>query len=101
MKRPNNHIMSLHNLGRITSLTVDYIATGVDSAETYVTISGVSGQLKGRWKSYKEFLQVEVTFNSVASLKSKYKGEVLVWMDFQATHKREMDEYNRLKAKYG
>jgi len=100
MKKPNKTILALYNLSVIKGIDVNYVQNGVDTSETRVTLIGSNGTLKGRWETYKPYLEVSVDFRSIARLKDRYVKEVDDWKKFERINSTEYDEYLRLRNKF-
>lgn len=101
MKKPNENAIKLMKLGWIQGIEVDYQQTGNDTADTYCVIKGSNGTVKGLWRNYKDYLNVRVGHNYVATVKSEYERQYRDWILFEEQNKKELEEYERLKAKFG
>ena len=87
---------------RVIGVSIEYVQTGTDTAETYLTLTPESGN-KVRW--------LDRTFSKVATLeldhyrlvKPKYgvREEVEAWDKYEKANAAELAEYERLRAKYG
>ena len=101
MNKPNQIAFRLFQLNRITGICVEYRQTGTDTAETFCEIFGTGGSCKGLWRTYKDFLSVSVSYNSVATLLPKYITEIKAWNAYEEQNRKELLEYVRLKKKFG
>lgn len=101
MKKPSDIEIWLYESWPIHTLKVDYDMTGVDTAETNVTIEGSNGKKKLRWDAVKPLLTVQVSYNSVAELNYHTREEVSKWKAFEKEHAADLAELERLKVKLG
>ena len=99
MNKPSDIKIWLYESWPIHALKVHYDMTGVDTAETNVTIEGTRGKKKLRWDTVKPLLTVQVSYNSVAELNYGTKQEVEKWKAFEKEHAADLDELARLQAK--
>lgn len=99
MNKPSDIKIWLYESWPIHTLKVHYDMTGVDTAETNVTIEGASGKKKFRWDTVKPLLTVQVSYNSVAELNYGTKQEVEKWKAFEKEHTADLAELARLRAK--
>jgi len=101
MEKPNKIVMKLCDLGWIHGLHIEQRQTGTDTAETFVKITGSNGKVEGRWHTYREFLDLVPSHNSVCHVKEKYVRQVDDWRKFEKQNAKELAEYKRLKDKFG
>ena len=102
MKKPDKNLLKLHSLGYIRTIDVDYKQVSVDTARTYVTLTGLNGKsTHGLWSTYKDYLTLYVGHNHVAQIKPEFKKQLDDWFEFEQENKRELAEFERLKAKFG
>jgi hypothetical protein len=97
MKPPNKNLLHLYDFGIIESIDVVYKQTGTDTAETYVKLKNSFGSIYGKWDTYKEYLDVEVGYNSIAHLKRNHKkvcDDYKTWLNERDS---DYQEYLRLK----
>ena len=76
MKKPNETILKLYNLGWINEMKIDYKQTGTDTADTFCVLGDGKKQIKGKWDAYKEYLDVRVSHAYIAKLKPEYEKQV-------------------------
>lgn len=101
IEKPSQPLTRLCEIGFIKGLSVEYKQTGTETSETYVTITGSNGEIKGLlWSIYKPFLDVNVGYNYVARVHSHMRDSVDQWKRFVKKNARELAEYKRLKAKF-
>jgi hypothetical protein len=92
--------MALYNLGVINGIKVEYLQTGDEAADTFVTLTGSGGKkLRGKWGTYDCYLDTYVGHNFVASLKSYLVKEAEDWLTFEKANKRDLAELERLTKK--
>ncbi len=101
MKKPNKIILNLYNLGWINEMKVDYKQTGTDTADTFCVLSDGKKQIKGKWSTYKEYLEVRVSHAYIAKLKPTYEKQAEDWKKFEKENADDLAELERLKAKLG
>ena len=100
MKRPDGTLVKLSSLGWIKAIHVEYQQTGVDTADTFVAIIGTDASCEGRWSEFEEYLTVEVGHCYIAEIKPKYTKQLDDWEEYQSEHEKDLQEYERLKAKF-
>jgi hypothetical protein len=100
MKKPNEKLLRLNGIGNIHTLRIDYRQTGTDTADTFFTVTGEHGAVKGLWSTYRDYLDVDVDFKSVARLKESYVVEIETWMKWKKTNAKDLAEFERLKKKF-
>jgi len=100
MKKPNNIIFKLKDLGLIQGIYIDYKQTGRDTADTFCVITGSNGECKGKWDTYKDYLDVDVGYNSIAKLKQFYISELVSYKVFEEENEKDLAEHERLKLKF-
>ena len=102
MNKPNKNLLKLCSMSYIKAIDIDYKQTGNDTAETYVTITGINGDIaKGLWETYKDYLFLHVSYNSVASIHDEYIKQVAEWKVYEEDNKKDLVEFERLKLKFG
>jgi len=104
MKKPNQTILRLYELGWIKEMKVDYRQTGTDTSDTFDTfcvLGDGKNQVKGKWSTYKEYLEVRVSHAYIAKLKPEYEKQVEDWKKFEKENADDLAELERLKAKLG
>lgn len=101
MNKPNKILLRLYECGVIYSIDIEYVQTGTDTAETMCRLYCENGNVGGKWKTYEPYLDVGVGYNYVAEIKSYFIKECEEWFKFEKENKEELEEYNRLKEKYG
>jgi len=101
MKKPNETILKLYNLGWINEMKVDYRQTGTDTADTFCVLGKGKKQIKGKWNTYKEYLDVMVSHAYIAKLKPEYEKQVEDWKKFEKENADDLAEFERLKVKFG
>ena len=100
MKRPNNIIFKLKDLGLIKGIYFDDKQTGNDTADTFCVITGSNGECKGKWDTYKDYLDVSIGYNRVAILKDCYINELASYKLSEEENEKDLAEYERLKLKF-
>ena len=100
MKKPNNIIFKLKDLGLIKGIYIDYKQTGNDTADTFCVITGSNGECKGKWDTYKDYLDVSIGYNHIAILKDCYINELARYKAFEEENEKDLAEYERLKLKF-
>jgi len=100
MIKPNEVELKLYEFGTIQGIKVDYRQTGTETAETYVELYSSKNTIKGLWKTYRDFLSVDVGHSSVARLKGSSSNKCKKWLEFVEDNKLELAEYERLKKKF-
>jgi len=102
MEKPSDALMRLYELEYIVSITVHYRQTGTDTADTFVDILGWKGKKikEHPWTIYKEYLEVQMEYNSIAHIKDRYTKQILEWIAFEKRNKKDLSEYRRLKKKF-
>ena len=101
MEKPSDIAMELYGLGWLHGLYIDYRQTGADTAETFVKISGSNGNAEGLWRSYREYLDLTPSHNSICKLKEKYDRQITEWKKFEKENANDLAEYKRLREKFG
>jgi hypothetical protein len=99
-KPPETHIWIYDNCP-IHAIKVDEVMTGCDSAETWVTLIGRTGERRIKWAELRNILEVSVDWSSVARLRGSYSDEVAKWKKFEKQNAEDLKEFERLKAKLG
>lgn len=99
MQKPKGTILKLVALGWIHGLHIEQQQTGTDTAETFCKITGSNGKLEGKWETYKEYLDVAPGHNYIAEVKRRHVNEVADWRTFEKENKKDLVEFERLKAK--
>ena len=100
MKKPNNIIFKLKDLGLIKGICIDYKQTGNDTADTFCVITGSNGECKGKWDTYKDYLDVSIGYNRVAILKDCYIDELASYKAFEEETEKYLAWYERLKLEF-
>ena len=100
MEKPSAVAIKLYQIGWIHGLFVEQQQTGTDTADTFCVITGSKNVVKGKWATYAKYLDVCVGHSYVAKLKQKYAVQVERWKEFERVNKKELAEYERLKAKF-
>ena len=100
MKKPDENLIKLYELGYINEIKVFYSNGG----GTFVTLTGFTGKTL-EWtgeeaQKYRHYLDLSFGYNSIAELCHTDKLEVREWKEFVGKNKQEFDEYNRLKKKF-
>jgi len=98
MKKPTPTAMALWGLGAIHTLKI-HPAMG-ENEEVQVTLVGTARSLKGNWRTYKDYLDVRVGHNSVATLNTIYYLQIHDYNKFEEENAKELAEYMRLKEKF-
>jgi hypothetical protein len=101
IKKPNEALLRLYEIGRIRGLLIEHKQTGTDTSDTFVTLTGSNNTLKGLWCTYSPYLDVEVGHYYVALIKQSARSIVYHWKEFEKKNTKELAEYKRLKAKFG
>jgi len=102
MKKPNQTILKLYDMGKIKSISIDYIMDGVDTASTFWNLVGLNGE-KCRLKSSTAimYININIDWNSIGCLRLPYRKQVEEWNEYEIDNKNDLDEYERLKKKFG
>lgn len=100
IKKPSNILLKLCEIGWIQGIFIEYKQTGTDTSETFVTLTGSKDILKGLWRTYSPYLDVEVGHCYVAKIKQEMRSAVTDWKVFEQENKEELAEYKRLQAKF-
>lgn len=109
MKKPNDFVLRLYNdcMDSLTAIKIDYKQTGVDTAETFLTITGYEGDgMEGKktktvkYDNVKNLYDFRIDYNSVGKMKCSVLGEVEEWIDYEEKNKEEYNDYLRLKRKF-
>lgn len=101
MKPPDNNLLELYKIGCIIGIHVDYVQTGTDTADTKVRLIGSLGKIIDGWASdYMPYLTLQLTHNTIASIRDNFRKELEEWFAFERRNKRELREYRRLKKKF-
>ncbi len=101
MKKPNETILKLYALEWINEMKIDYKQVGVDTFDTFCVLGDGKKQVKGRWDTYKQYLDVGVSYAYIAKLKPGYEKQVEDWKKFKKENSSDLAEFERLKAKLG
>jgi len=101
MHKPNPALLSLHMIGVIGKIEIDYRHIHSPGEATYVRLHGNIGSIDGRWDEYAEYLDLAVEWNSVAKIKDEHRKQIEAWWMGKAQREKEMDEWERLKKKFG
>ena len=99
MKKPTDLELWLHESWPISGLSIDYVQTGTDSAETRATITGAVGKKTFLWKSVRDLLNLGVDYNSVARLNGGVMDRVAAYKDWEKQNAADLKELERLKKK--
>lgn len=101
MKKPEDDLMRLAELGSIRGIIIDYRQTGTDTADTYCELLG-DGKKKvcGLWRTYRGYLDVSVGHCSAARIQPHLRKQIDDWRRFEKENAKELAEYERLKSKF-
>lgn len=97
---PSDTLLKLCNIGHIHGLDIRQRQTGTDTADTFVKITGSSGELEGRWSTYEAYLDLRPGHDYVCSVKPGYVKIVQEWHQFCKDNAAELAEYERLRKKF-
>jgi uncharacterized protein YfbU (UPF0304 family) len=101
MKQPLQIILDLASLSHIVALRVENRLHSEDQSTTYVHLTGWQGQeARYKWDDVRLYLDVSVSYNTIARLKEHLGREVRAWNDFVKANAAEHEEYLRLKSKF-
>jgi len=100
MKKPNDIIFKLEELGLIKGIYIDYKQTGTDTADTFCVITGSNGECKGKWDTYEQYLDVNIGYNHIAKLRDEHVKALVNYKVFTENNEKELAEYERLKLKF-
>lgn len=100
MGKPNNIIFKLKELGLIQGIYINYKQTGTDTADTFCVITGSNGECKGKWDTYKDYLDVGIGYNHIAKLRDCYINELESYRAFEKENEKDLAEFERLKLKF-
>lgn len=111
--KPDDILLKLYDLvkgnGRFEGLLIDDRQTGTDTSETYWILIYYK-QVEYQWKEVRiEYLASEVSkyfeavidYSSVIRIKDHYLKQVHRWFEYAKKNKKELNEYRRLKEKFG
>lgn len=101
MEKPSKTLIDLCKIGRIHGIYIEQQQTGTDTADTFVKLIGNNGEVKGLWNTYLPFLEVKVSHDSVAEVKRQCWDKMEAWKKFEKQNEKDLDEYYRLKNKFG
>tara|TARA_R110000850_G_scaffold269167_3_gene401033 strand:- start:2269 stop:2574 length:306 start_codon:yes stop_codon:yes gene_type:complete len=101
MKKPNQTIFDLIEIGTIHGLFIEQKQTGSESSDTFCKITGRRGECGGKWSSYKSYLDVQPDWCSVASVRNEYVKMATDWLVYEKENEIELKEYIRLKEIFG
>lgn len=99
MKKPIDLALWLYGAD-VTSVDVEYLQTGTDTADTFVTIRNSKGEKRLRWNTLAELVEVGMDHRSIMRLRESVARECVEWRDFAKRNQHELAEYERLKAKF-
>lgn len=100
MKKPKAAVIKLYNLGFIHTISVKYRMTGVDTAETYLTIVGDNGKVEGLASTWMPHLDLDLNHNSIAKLRDADSKSMRQWLVYEKENAEEIVEFERLKKKF-
>ena len=100
MKKPDENLIRLCELGCIEKVSIEYLQTGTDTADTYVTFENGKKKLRGLLSTYAMWLDFRPTHRAVWDVPRRFVDEVIAWKEFEKNNAKELAEYKRLKAKF-
>lgn len=100
MNKPTNELIKLCGAGFIHGIKIEQKQTGVDTADSFCIITCTNCTIKGKWDTYKDYLDVIPFYNGIAEVKKHLVKQVVEWKTFEEENKKELEEYKRLKKKF-
>ncbi|PHR58788.1 MAG: hypothetical protein COA47_10305 [Robiginitomaculum sp.] len=94
--KPHSVLLKLDALGVIHGLEIEQ-----KQNDTFCKIIGERGKCEGLWRTYSDFLDVGVGWNSIAQIKNKDKVLLVNWREFQTQYAVDIQEFKRLAEKLG
>ena len=94
--RPSADAIKVDSLGLITKMEISYRQSGIDSADTWISLNGVEFQ-----GTVTSLLDYSPSYNSLVRLKDAERKKVKEWIEFERQNANELAEYRRLEKKFG
>lgn len=102
MIKPPELAIKLYHMQPIRSLSVDYVQTGTDTADSFVILASADGTTtRGKWNTYEKFLKLYVGYNYVACLTREWDEAVVRWLAYEQENREEIELLRKLKEKHG
>ncbi len=100
IQRPTPELLAIYQIGVIGKIEIDYRHMHSERGGTYIRMHGNLGSIDGKWGKYEKYLDMKVDWNSIAKIKPKFSKELEEWWIFTENHRKELEEYERLKNKF-
>ena len=101
MKKPTEIELWLVRSSPIHTVHVSYDMTGVDTADTNVTLTGSQGTRKFKKHTLQGLGGMCLGYNSVFEPSRRVVEDVKAWTDFEKQNASDLAEFARLKEKLG